>query len=141
MTTTTHQIQDMINRRAFLQASGVGIGTVALNALVHDASSAAPLLSHPHHPAKAKRVIYLFQSGGPSQMDLFDPKPGLENERGKELPKDVRGNQRITTMTSKQGGLPVAPTKYRFARHGKSGMRGERNSVLSRTARSSHSRW
>jgi hypothetical protein len=67
-------------------------------------------------------VIYLFMSGGPSQMDLFDPKPNLEKERGKELPKSVRGDQRITTMTSKQKSLPVLPSPYKFAKHGQSGM-------------------
>jgi hypothetical protein len=71
--------------------------------------------------AKAKRVIYLFQSGGPSQIDLFDPKVALEKHRGKELPDSVRMGQRITTMTSTQKSLPVHPTSYAFNRYGKSG--------------------
>src|SRR5262249_49085974 len=72
----------------------------------------------PHFPAKAKRVIYLFQSGAPSQMDLFDHKPALKDKRGIELPSGVRMGQRITTMTSGQKSLPVAPSIFPFARHG-----------------------
>src|SRR5437879_4485420 len=74
----------------------------------------------PHHPPKAKRVIYLFQSGAPSQLDLFDPKPAIAEKRGLELPASVRMGQRITTMTSGQKSLPVAPSVFKFARHGKS---------------------
>ena len=73
------------------------------------------------HIARAKRVIYLFQSGGPSQIDLFDPKENLEKQRGKELPESVRMGQRITTMTSTQKSLPVHPTNYSFKKFGKSG--------------------
>jgi len=73
------------------------------------------------HIARAKRVIYLFQSGGPSQIDLFDPKENLEKQRGKELPESVRMGQRITTMTSTQKSLPVHPTNYSFKKYGQSG--------------------
>jgi hypothetical protein len=75
----------------------------------------------PHFAPKAKRVIYLFQSGGPSQMDLFDPKPGLTGMFDKDLPDSVRMGQRITGMTSGQSRLPVAPSIFKFSRHGKSG--------------------
>jgi hypothetical protein len=75
----------------------------------------------PHFPARAKRVIYLFQSGAPSQLDLFDSKPAIREKRGIELPDSVRMGQRITTMTSGQKSLPVAPTVFQFARHGESG--------------------
>ena len=75
----------------------------------------------PISPPKAKRVIYLFQSGAPSQLDLFDHKPALRDRRGIELPDSVRMGQRITTMTSGQKSFPVAPSIFKFARHGQSG--------------------
>jgi hypothetical protein len=87
-----------------------------------DSDSQAVLTSGIHHPAKAKRIIYLFQSGAPSQMDLFDPKPDLENRRGEDLPESIRQGQRLTTMTSGQSKFPVAPSMFKFAQHGKSGM-------------------
>ena len=66
-------------------------------------------------------MIFLFQSGAPSQMDLFDYKPALKEKRGIELPTSIRMGQRITTMTSGQKSLPVAPTIFKFAQHGHSG--------------------
>ena len=74
-----------------------------------------------HHPAKAKRVIYLFQSGGPSQIDLFDHKPKLTEETGKELPDSVRQGQRLTGMSGNQASLPLVGSPFKFAQHGKSG--------------------
>ncbi len=112
-----------LNRRTFLRTSAHGFGAVALGSLLAgETAQAASLLGKPHHAPRAKRVIYLFQSGGPSQCDLFDPKPELEKQRGKELPSSVRGGQRITTMTSKQKTLPVTPSQYRYQRHGESGI-------------------
>ena len=109
---------DSFNRRAFLSGSAHGIGLTALGGLfANDLKGVSPM----NHIAKAKRIIYLFQSGGPSQIDLFDPKENLETQRGKELPESVRMGQRITTMTSKQKSLPVQPTSYSFKRHGQSG--------------------
>lgn len=120
---TNRHMHEAINRRIFLQTSAHGFGAVALASLIASQQSGArALFSQAQHPATAKRVIYLFQSGGPSQMDLLDPKPQLENERGKELPASVRGEQRITTMTSGQKSLPVLPSPYQFGRHGKSGL-------------------
>jgi len=75
-----------------------------------------------HHQAKAKRIIYLFQSGAPSQMDLFDPKPALDNRRGEDLPESIRQGQRLTTMTSGQSKFPVSPSMFKFSQHGKCGM-------------------
>jgi hypothetical protein len=121
------QIAQECNRRHFLSRSGVGLGALALGALLgRDAAGAATagpggLAGLPHFPAKAKRVIYLFQSGAPSQLDLFDDKPELRGKRGIELPESVRMGQRITTMTSGQKNLPVAPSVFKFARHGESG--------------------
>ena len=82
------------------------------------AGSAANL----HHAPKAKRVIYLFQSGAPSQMDLFDPKPQMAAQRGKDLPESIRKGQRLTTMTSGQKAFPVAPSMFNFSQHGKGGI-------------------
>ena len=75
----------------------------------------------PHFPAKIKRVIYLFQSGAPSQLDLFEHKPHLRDKKGIELPDSVRMGQRITTMTSGQKHFPVAPSIFKFAQHGQAG--------------------
>jgi hypothetical protein len=80
------------------------------------------LAGFPHFPPKAKRIIYLFQSGAPSQMDLFDPKPAMEAQRGKDLPDSIRKGQRLTTMTSGQKNFPIAPSIFKFAQYGQSGM-------------------
>jgi Protein of unknown function (DUF1501) len=124
-------LQDAINRRTFLKRSG-GLGLSALftllgaEGLAQTAPARGPrvggLKDFPNYPAKAKRVIYLFQSGAPSQMELFDPKPALENRRGEELPSTIRNGQRLTGMTSGQKQFPVAPSLYKFARHGASGL-------------------
>jgi hypothetical protein len=74
-----------------------------------------------HHAAKAKRVIYLFQSGGPSQLDLFDYKPRLREFAGTDLPESVRRGQRLTTMSASQSSFPVVASKFHFAQHGQSG--------------------
>ena len=109
---------DHLNRRTFLSGSAHGIGLTALGSLFSNDLNGA---SHLDHIARAKRVIYLFQSGGPSQIDLFDSKENLEKQRGKELPESVRMGQRITTMTSTQKSLPVHPTNYSFKKYGQSG--------------------
>ncbi len=75
----------------------------------------------PHFAARAKRVIYLLQSGAPSQLDLFDYKPRLQNMRGVDLPDSVRRGQRLTGMTATQERFPIAPSMYRFRQHGRSG--------------------
>ena len=114
-------------RRAFLSQAASGIGTVALASLLARESEAAPKANAPgidglpNLPVKAKRVIYLFQSGAPSQIDLFDEKPALANLRATELPDSIRKGQRLTGMTSKQESFPVAPSMFKFKRHGESG--------------------
>ncbi|MEY3174570.1 MAG: hypothetical protein RLZZ436_2484 [Planctomycetota bacterium] len=113
-------------RRACLQTAG-GLGVAALSSLLGQHTQAAKFpVAHQHqhqHPvAKAKRIIYLFQSGAPSQMDLFDPKPQMESRRGENLPESIRQGQRLTTMTSGQATFPVAPSIFRFSKHGESGM-------------------
>ena len=115
-------LRERLQRRAFLSTSASGIGAVVLGALADQGHGAVPLLARTHHLAKAKRVICLFQSGGPAQCDLFDPKPQLEKERGKALPDSVRDSQRLTTMTSPQDALLTWPTPFRFRRHGESGI-------------------
>ncbi len=121
----TLQHTQLFNRRLFLTRSGVSLGAIALGSLLgRDQARAADtgaLPGLPHFKPKAKRVIYLFQSGAPSQMDLFDPKPGLKEKRGIDLPDSVRMGQRFTTMTSGQKSFPVAPSLFKFAQHGKSG--------------------
>ena len=105
-----------LNRRSFLQRFGGGLGGVALANLLH-AESGKGL----HHEAKAKRVIYLFQSGAPSQLDLFDPKPRLVEETGKELPDSVRRGQRLTGMSGNQASLPLVGSPFKFEQKGQSG--------------------
>jgi hypothetical protein len=117
--------REAVTRRTFLHRSGGGIGLAALGGLLGnrtDALAAAQQLpGFPHHTPKAKRIIYLFQSGAPSQMDLFDPKPEMVAQRGKDLPESIRKGQRLTTMTSGQKSFPIAPTIFNFKQHGKSG--------------------
>ncbi|HND54863.1 MAG TPA: DUF1501 domain-containing protein, partial [Pirellulaceae bacterium] len=115
---------DALNRRVFLRASAGGLGLAALSEL---SASAAPrahvaLPGMPTHPPKAKRIIYLYQSGAPSQMDLFDWKPELAKRHGEDLPDSIRRGQRLTTMTSGQAKFPVAPTIFKFAQHGQGGL-------------------
>ena len=118
------------NRRHFLQKLGLGIGGLALGNLLDpfgnsSGSSATSLLQSgpvplPHFAPKAKRVIYLFQSGGPSQLDLFDYKPLLNKMRGQDLPESIRKGQRLTGMTSGQESFPLTGSIYDFKQHGES---------------------
>ncbi|MBL9142787.1 MAG: DUF1501 domain-containing protein [Verrucomicrobiaceae bacterium] len=102
-------------RRALFGHAAGGIGTLALSSLQNAQGGLTTFAP------KAKRIIYLFMQGGPSQLDLFDPKPGLAKRHGEELPESIRQGQRLTTMTSKQTSLPVAPSPFKFAQHGQSG--------------------
>ena len=107
----------LFTRRHFLGGTGVGIAALAHllgGGKPHAAGSA-------QFTPKAQRVIYLFQSGAPSQIDLFDHKPRLLDLRGSELPDSIRQGQRLTGMTARQESFPIAPSKFRFARHGRSG--------------------
>ncbi|MFM9147003.1 MAG: DUF1501 domain-containing protein, partial [Verrucomicrobiota bacterium] len=112
-----------LHRRTFVQQAGLSLGAMAFGSLAARAAVESPkpgLPSLPHHAAKAKRVIFLTQSGGPSQIELFDHKPGLAELAGTELPESVRRGQRLTTMTSSQRQL-IKPGATRFERCGKSG--------------------
>ena len=121
----THEPNLDLTRRHFFSRSAAGLGIAALSNLLASDLGAADgqdgFPRVPHFAPRAKRVIYLFQSGGPSQMDLFDPKPGLLEHQGTELPDSIRGNQRLTGMTAAQVSFPVAPSKFAFSRHGGSG--------------------
>ena len=117
-------VQDQLNRHAFLRSAG-GLGAAAVSSLLMPESAAADSLmlpGLPHVVPKARRIIYLFQSGAPSQMDLFDPKPDMRQRLGEDLPESIRKGQRLTTMTSGQGRFPVAPSAFRFQQHGESRM-------------------
>ena len=113
--------QDFLNRRVFLRNGAAALSATALAGLLPNQTMAGPGDTFPNFPAKAKRVIYLFQSGAPSQMDLFDPKPGMKEHHGKDLSDSIRKGQRLTTMTSGQKNFPIAPSIFKFARQGKSG--------------------
>jgi hypothetical protein len=104
-----------LQRRQFIQGGGLSLGGLALSSLMNDASAVTG------RAPKAKRIIYLFMHGGPSQLDLFDHKPGLRERHGQELPDSVRGDQRLTGMTSGQKSFPVTSSIFSFARHGQSG--------------------
>ncbi len=116
-------------RRQFFGRTATGIGSLALASLLNERAFAAsePLIGTPgslpqtHFAPRAKRIISLFMQGGPSQLDLFDHKPALAKRHGEEIPDSVRRGQRITGMTSKQASLPVAPSPFQFAQHGRSG--------------------
>ena len=112
-------------RRHFLGSSGLGLGAMALSHLMgsgNASASTAGVLGAPHHFAKVKRVIYLFQAGGPSHLETFDFKPLLRAGHGKALPKEVIGNQRLSTMSGNQSLLPMAGSFANFTKNGKSGM-------------------
>jgi hypothetical protein len=128
-----HEIHQ--TRRQFFGSNGLRLGSVALVGLLGNSASSAnaddsnqapqrvhpPLAGLPHFAPKAKSIIYLHMNGGPSQIDMWDYKPGLVEQYDKDLPDSIRQGQRITTMTSGQARLPVAPSKFPFAQHGQSG--------------------
>ena len=122
----------MLTRRQLFGRTACGLGAAALSTLLQDDARAAQaptaagqgvpgVLKKLHVPAKVKHVIYLHQSGGPAHIDLFDYKPQLAGHFDADLPDSVRMGQRITGMTSGQKRLPVAPTIFKFAQHGKNG--------------------
>lgn len=121
------KLEDNYNRRNFLFKASMGFGGLALanlmgsqNLLAADNPSLG-ILNAPHFAPKAKRVIYLFQNGAPSQIDLFDYKPTLNKLQGQELPESVRGGQRLTGMTANQKSFPMMGSPFKFKQHGKSG--------------------
>lgn len=120
-----------LNRRHFLSKMSVGIGSIALGSILGQnklfasnpskPNALTGTLGAPHYMPKAKRVIYLFQSGGPSQLETFDYKPLLRERNGQELPSSVRGDQKLTGMTAHQKSFPMAGSQIGFSRRGKTG--------------------
>ena len=125
--------QLLTNRRHFFARGGMGAAALASLLNPHSAAAGSSLAANngpgygpgqpgpTHFPAKAKRVIYLCQSGAPSQIDTFDYKPSLEKLNGQNLPDSIRNGQRLTGMTSRQSSFPVAKSFMPFRQHGKSG--------------------
>ena len=116
-----------MSRRHFLSSFGMGLGSIALSSLLKPeallgATNSRGSLGTSHFPPKAKRIIYLFQSGGPSQLDLYDPKPTLIKKHGTELPEEIRQGQRLTAMSGNQASLPLAGSPFKFNPHGQSGI-------------------
>lgn len=123
------------SRRQFLSKASLGLGAVALSSLLPGCNfggghkkeglglvdNGKGILDVAHIAPKAKRVIYLFQSGGPSQIELFDPKPTLNKMFGKDLPESIRNGQRLTGMTSGQSSFPLVGSYFDFKQRGKSG--------------------
>ena len=128
-------LEQLLSRRRFFEIAGTGIGTAALATLFgQDLLAQAPgggapgaaagfgaLPGLPHHAPKARRIIYLFQSGAPSQHELWDYKPALAQMVGEDLPPSVRGDQRVTTMTAGQERFPLVPSMFEFRQHGATG--------------------
>lgn len=134
--TDLHRAQYQKTRREFLKNTTKGLGAMAIGSLLFPdllgQSASAPVLPPElpvnggimkafHHAPKAKRVIYLFQSGGPSQIELFDYKPELIKRWGDEIPDSVRGDQRITGMLAAQSSFPLVGSKFQFTQHAKTG--------------------
>ena len=120
-----------IGRRELLRGAGLGLGALALADLLRGDTRPADASRAPHFAPKAKRVIYLFQAGGPSPFETLDPKPKLRELHGQPLPESVRGGQRLTGMSGNQAVLPLAGSFVDFARHGQSGI--EFSSLLPHT--------
>lgn len=129
MQNRTDQLTMQVNRRSFLRQNTAGVGLAALATLLTESQAENLQAAEPkptvtsglHFPARAKRVIYLSQSGAPSQLDLFDYKPGLKKFHKTELPDSIRQGQRLTGMTSGQKSFPIAASMFKFARQGESG--------------------
>jgi hypothetical protein len=117
-----------LTRRDWLGRLALGVGGMALADLLKREGLASDqknpfqgILEQPHHTPKAKRIIFLFMAGGPSQIDLFDYKPRLEKMHGKDLPESVRMGQRLTGMSGNQSSLPLVKSPWKFSQHGDSG--------------------
>ena len=124
MLCTGYESSNLLSRRDCLNRIGLGLGGIALSDLLTgtaQAESSRGVLGGPHFAPKAKRVIYLFQSGGPSQLDLYDHKPLLVQQHGQQLPDSVRAGQRLTGMSANQSSIPLAGSPFAFQPHGQSG--------------------
>lgn len=110
-----------LTRREFFGRAARGIGGVALASMLPQWALSQDAGTRTHHPAKAKRIIYLFQAGGPAQQDLFDYKPLLNERHGQPLPPEIRQGQRLTAMSANQSVIPLAGSPFKFQQHGESG--------------------
>lgn len=120
---TMNELNHPTSRRQLLASFGLGLGGLAAAQMIASADQ-KPIdsaTSGLHHAAKAKRVIFLFQSGGPSQIDLFDHKPVLNEKHGEQLPDEIRKGQRLTGMSGNQSSLPLVGSPFKFKQHGESG--------------------
>lgn len=120
------ELHRKLDRRDFLQKTAMGFGALALNSVLANQAKGESMEEQimralPKIAPKAKRVVYLFMAGGPSQFETFDYKPQLKTFFGKDLPDSIRQGQRLTGMSANQAILPVVPSKFDFKRHGKSG--------------------
>lgn len=136
------QLERLMDRRNFLTKTSMGLGAIALGSLLNadeafakikngamDSTGSEALLRSynknrlglPHHLPKAKRIVYLFQSGGPSQLEMWDYKPKLKNMFGQDLPDSVRQGQRLTAMSAEQTSFPMAPSIFDFKQYGETG--------------------
>ena len=136
------EVERQMDRRNFLTKTSMGLGAIALGSLLNtdkalaavnngalDTTSSETLLKSynknrlglPHHLPKAKRIVYLFQSGGPSQLEMWDYKPKLKNMFGQDLPDSVRQGQRLTGMSAEQTSFPMAPSIFDFKQYGNTG--------------------
>ncbi len=115
-------LQDCLNRRTFFKGASSVMSSMAMNSLLPTNLQADGIKVAPDILPKAKRVIYLFQSGAPSQIDLFDNKPAMISRKNEDLPDSIRKGQRLTTMTSGQSKFPIAPSIFKFNKCGNSGM-------------------
>ena len=116
-----------VSRRRLFGSAGMGIGGVALAAMLgREGAAAGPAIAGlpdlPHHPPKAKRVVMLWQGGGPSHVDLYDPKPVMRERAGQDIPESVRGTTRLSTMSSGYAKWPIQPAIKPFKRYGNSGI-------------------
>ena len=127
-----HHDNKNYSRRDFLTKTSLGLGALSLGSLISPVNTygnseflnllESDKMKLPHFVPKAKRVIYLFQSGAPSQLDLFDYKPKLNEMFGQEVPKSIIGEQRLTGMSSGQNTFPMAGSLFDFKQHGQSGL-------------------
>ncbi|MFL2629460.1 MAG: DUF1501 domain-containing protein [Flavobacteriaceae bacterium] len=130
MNCNDHHHNEKFTRRDFLTKTSLGLGALTLGSLINPTPVLGNInnnalnfnLKLPHFPAKAKRIIYLFQSGAPSHLDIFDYKPLLKKMHGKEIPDSVRGEQRLTGMTAGQASFPLVSSIFNFKQHGESGI-------------------
>ena len=129
--TDLKKAQYLKTRREFLRTTTKGLGAMAIGSLLlpptlqSQTTNGLPnnggILQALHHAPKAKRIIYLFQSGAPSQIELFDYKPELQKRWGEEIPDSVRGSQRLTGMLAAQSSFPLVGSKFKYTRHPKTG--------------------